>query len=150
MAGKTMARRGHPLVQRMHHGVAMRTSLAVAVAILVTIGVGAVAAQELNIEAPPPTRESRPPEPSSEPRPGDERDDSRGIPNVPYDPFFVPPLTTDVPTGPMGIAVWTAPNANVAGEAAGARENSGWLGFGFTWTWGGPPVPYRPGGRPAS
>jgi len=69
-------------------------------------------------------------------------------PSVPYDPAFVEPLVLQVETpdttGRIGLSGWTAPNPPVGSSGTGRSEINGWLSFGATWTWGGPP-PKRPG-----
>ena len=78
-------------------------------------------------------------------------------PSVPYDPAFVEPFVLQVETqdstGRIGLSGWTSPNPPVASYGTGQREINGWLGFGVTWTWGGPAPKRRPGdpaGSPAS
>ena len=104
-----------------------------------------------------------PPEPRTEPRivtpgllyekrPSDDLYYLGIPPSVPYDPAFVEPFILNVETqdstGRIGLSGWTSPNPPVASYGTGQHEINGWLGFGVSWTWGGPP-PKRPLGAPA-
>ena len=66
-------------------------------------------------------------------------------PYVPYAPFFIGP-TVKTRTGEHGLSVWLAPNTPL--DRTSGNEVSGWAGFGFTSTWGGPP--YRLPNPPAN
>jgi hypothetical protein len=74
-------------------------------------------------------------------------------PNVPYDPAFIEPFTTTIETptstGRAGLSGWTSPSTPVGAAATGHREHNGWLGFGFSATWGAP-VPPRNQAPPAA
>jgi hypothetical protein len=126
----------------------MRKSIVLAIAILAALGPAPVSGEDVKIMAPPPGREPRVITPGLlyETRPSDETYYPGG-PGVPYDPAFIRPFTKEVETprstGRMGLSGWTSPNTPVGPSGAGMREISGWLGFGFTRTWGGPP-PSRP------
>ena len=81
-----------------------------------------------------------------ETRPRDENYYPGASPSVPYNPAFIRPFTREVqtpdPTGRMGLSGWT-PNTPVGSAGTGQREINGWLSFGITWTWGGPPPTAR-------
>ncbi len=127
----------------------MRKSIGIVIGILAVLGATAAWAEDVKVEAPPPTREPRIIAPGLlyERRPTDENYYPGGGPVVPDDPAFIRPFTIAVETpdstGRMGLSAWTLPNTPVGPAGAGLRESNGWLGFGFTWTWGGPP----PGSR---
>ena len=132
----------------------MRKSFVLAIAILAALGVTSAGAQDVKIKAPAPTGEPRVIAPGLlyETRPSDENYYPGGGPNVPYDPAFIRPFTKNVETpestGRIGLSGWTSPNTPVGSPGAGMRESNGWLGFGFTWTWGGPPPVSRREGAP--
>src|SRR5262245_38030930 len=111
-------------------------------------------AQNVRITPPEPTTEPRVVTPGLlyEKRPSDDLYYLGIPPSVPYDPAFVEPLFLNVETqdsaGRIGLSGWTSPNPPVGSYGTGQREINGWLGFGVSWTWGGPP-PKRPPGAPA-
>ena len=125
----------------------MRKSSILAIAILAALGASAASAQDVSIKAPPPAREPRVITPGLlyETRPSDDNHYPGSGPSVPYDPAFIRPFTaetqTPTSTGRMGLSGWTSPTPRVGASGTGIRENNGSLGFGFTWTWGGPPPP---------
>jgi hypothetical protein len=133
----------------------MRKTIIVTIGILAAFGVTAARAEDVKIQAPAPTPAPAPmPEPRIiapdllyEMRPKDEN--YYPGPSVPYDPAFIRPLTTTVEsadsTGRTGLSGWTSPNTPVGSAGPGQHESSGWLSFGFTWTWGGPAPAHRPG-----
>ena len=51
---------------------------------------------------------------------------------------FVAPLSTEIETGRVGIAGWTAANLPTGSRGATDPDNTGWLGFGLAARWGGP------------
>lgn len=112
-------------------------------------GVGTACAADVKIEAPKPAPEPRigAPDAGHERRPGDETSYPMRGPVVPYDPAFIYPFVIDVGTpeaaGHVGLSGWTSPSTPVGPSGAGLDEISGWLGFGLTWTWGGPHPPLR-------
>jgi hypothetical protein len=67
---------------------------------------------------------------------------------VEHDPAFIEPFTgsfaNDTSSGQYGLSGWTSPNTPVGPSIIGYREINGYLGFGFSIVWGGPPA------RPAS
>ena len=75
---------------------------------------------------------------------GDYRHDVR----VEHDPAFIEPFTgrTEGPTSSakFGLSGWTSPNTPVGPSVIGYQELNGWLGFGFSIVWGGPPASARP------
>lgn len=113
--------------------------------VLGILGATSVSAQEVKIQAPVTVREPRVITPDllyETTRPRDEdayADDTRVL----YDPAFIRalsvPVETPTSTGRLGLSGWTSPNPPVGSEATGHREVSGWLGFGFSTTWSGPP-----------
>ena len=131
----------------------MRKIIVLMIASLAGLGVTAASAQDVKMKAPEPTREPRIITPGLlyETRPKDERDYPGSGGSVPYDPAFIRPFTTDVEapqsTQRLGISGWTSPNTPVGPSGAGMRESNGVRGFGFSWTWGGPPpASHRAGG----
>ena len=66
---------------------------------------------------------------------------------VEHDPAFIEPFTAtfedSVSSGRYGLAGWTSPNLPVGPSVIAYREVPGWLGFGFSLVWGGPPRPVR-------
>ncbi|PYN94034.1 MAG: hypothetical protein DMD91_28845 [Candidatus Rokuibacteriota bacterium] len=69
-------------------------------------------------------------------------------PGVSYDPAFVEPFVgrfeTRRSTGQFGLSGWTAPNPPLGPAVAGSRDVNGWLAFGISVTWAGPPPPPVP------
>lgn len=120
-------------------------ALALAAVVLLLAAVPS-AAQDVKIEPPPPALEPReivpPPLHYDQTRPSD-RDFYPDGPRVEHDPAFIEALSgeyqTPTSSGRAGIAGWTAPNTPVGPAVAGYREVTGWLGLGFSVTWGGPP-----------
>jgi hypothetical protein len=108
-------------------------------------------AQNVKIITPEPTPEPRVVAPGLlyEKRPSDDLYYLGIPPSVPYDPAFIEPLVLDVETqdstGRIGLSGWTSPNPPVGSYGTGQHEINGWLGFGVSWTWGGPPPKRRPG-----
>jgi len=127
----------------------MWSSIVLMIAILAALGVTPVWAQGVKIATPAPTREPRVIAPGLlyETRPSDENYYPGAAPSVPYDPAFIRPFTREVQTadstGRVGLSGWTSPNTPVGSSGTGQREINGWLGFGITWTWGGPPTTAR-------
>src|SRR5262245_42082478 len=111
----------------------------------------AARAQNVKITTPEPTPEPRVVAPGLlyEKRPSDDLYYLGIPPSVPYDPAFIEPLMLQVETqdstGHIGLSGWTSPNPPVASYGTGQHEINGWLGFGVSWTWGGPPPKRRPG-----
>src|SRR5262245_34626800 len=142
------------MVCAVHRFLAMRKSLVVATAGLALLGATAAGAQDVKISAPPPAREPRIITPGLlyETRPREESIYPGYAPTVPHDPAFIRPFTTEVETqdssGRLGLSGWTAPNPPVGPSGTGIRENTGSLNFGFSWTWGGPPLRSRRAGSP--
>jgi hypothetical protein len=124
--------------------MAMRKIIGVAIAAVVVLAATAAGAQDVKMTAPQPQREPRVITPGLlyETRPSDDLH-YPGTNAVPYDPAFIEPLSrkieTPTSTGRMGLSGWSSPQTPVGPSGAGMRENNGWLGFGFSWTWGGPP-----------
>jgi hypothetical protein len=58
-------------------------------------------------------------------------------PMVDHDPAFIEPFTVETSTGRFGLSGWTAPTTPVGVQ--GEEQNPGYLAFGLTFTWGGPP-----------
>jgi hypothetical protein len=67
---------------------------------------------------------------------------------VEHDPAFIEPFTATfedaASSGQYGLAGWTSPNMPVGPSVIAYREVPGWVGFGFSIVWGGPPRPGRP------
>lgn len=130
----------------------MRKSIAVVSGLLIAFGAMAVWAENFKMKTAAPVPEARiiTPRLLYETIPGDETLYPGGTPSVPYDPAFLRPLVrelqTTTSTGRVGVSGWTSPNTHALRAGTGAREITGWLGFGFTWTWGGPPPSRRPRG----
>jgi hypothetical protein len=133
----------------------MKNRVLLTIAILTALGLTpawapAVASAQVKITTPGPTPEPRIVTPGLlyEKRTSEDLYYLGIPPSVPYDPAFVEPLVLQVETqdttGRIGLSGWTAPNAPVGSSGTGRREINGWLSFGVTWTWGGPP-PKRPG-----
>ena len=71
-------------------------------------------------------------------------------PKVDHDPAFIEPFTMETSTGRFGLSGWTAPTTPVG--AQDEEQTPGYLAFGLTFTWGGPPrkLPTTPANkRPA-
>jgi hypothetical protein len=132
----------------------MRKSIGLGIAILAALGPSVVSGEDVEIKASAPGREPRVIAPGLlyETRPSDGNYYQGGGPGIPYDPAFIRPFTKEVETpestGRMGLSGWTSPNTPVGPSGAGMREINGWLGFGFTRTWGGPPPSRRRVGAP--
>jgi hypothetical protein len=135
----------------------MTKRVVLTIAILATLGLTPVGApraawaQNVRITPPEPTTEPRVVTPALlyEKRPSDDRYYLGIPPSVPYDPAFVEPVVLNVETpdssGRIGLSGWTSPNPPIGSSGNGQHEINGWLGFGVSWTWGGPP-PKRPSG----
>jgi hypothetical protein len=129
------------------HGIRQRIWTAGGLVIPLLLLVAALAQGQIQIGTPPPTPERRlrviepplGPEVTRIP----EADAYPRFPPVPHDPAFIEPVTKDLDTqtstGRMGLSGWTAPNVPVGASGAGQRELNGWLGLGWSVTWGGPP-----------
>jgi hypothetical protein len=111
------------------------------------------AAQDVKIQAKPPAGEPKieiiPPGGHYEQTRPTDRDFYPDGPRVEHDPAFIQGLSGEYQigesTGRAGVSGWTSPNTPVGPEVAGWREVTGWFGFGFSMTWGGPPrVARRP------
>jgi hypothetical protein len=67
---------------------------------------------------------------------------------VQHDPAFIEPFTMKIEgtssSAQLGLSGWTSPNTPVGPSISGFREVSGWLGFGFSIVWNGPPASGRP------
>jgi hypothetical protein len=67
---------------------------------------------------------------------------------VQHDPAFIEPFTMRIEgtssSAQLGLSGWTSPNTPVGPSISGFREVSGWLGFGFSVVWNGPPAAKRP------
>jgi hypothetical protein len=77
---------------------------------------------------------------------------------VEHDPAFIEPFTATfdngASSGQYGLAGWTSPNTPVGPSVVAYREVPGYIGFGFSFMWGGPPragraVPAQPPAVPA-
>ena len=114
------------------------------------LGPGLAAAQQVNITAPAPPKEHGidgiigPELPYELTQP----DDSRYLPPGPrvhHDPAFIEPLASRYETangsGWVGLSGWTAPNPPIGTAVSGWRDVSGWFALGFSVTWDGPPAP---------
>ena len=68
-------------------------------------------------------------------------------PLVEHDPAFVTPFVgeyaTEEGSGRYGLSAWTAPNTPVPPVRSVFREVAGYLAFGFSVTWDGPPAPAK-------
>ena len=74
---------------------------------------------------------------------------------VEHEPAFIEPFTgrfeSPTSSGQYGLSGWTSPNTPVGPSIIGYREINGYLGFGFSIVWGGPPASARPAAmRPAA
>ena len=59
-----------------------------------------------------------------------------------HEPAFFEALSAKTETGRYGIAGWSSPNSPAGADYT---EISGWLSFGFAFTWASPPIsPKRP------
>jgi hypothetical protein len=110
---------------------------AAVLAVLLAAAPGA-AQPDVDIRTTPPTPgqprpDARPPD-GVRPEAGDERSRAR------TGPFFIGP-TVETETGRGGMSLWTAPNPPVGSAQTGWREVPGYVGFGFSYTWGGPQAP---------
>jgi len=135
----------------------MKNRVLLTIAILTALGLtpawapAVASAQNVKITTPGPTPEPRVITPGLlyERRPSDDLYYLGIPPSVPYDPAFVEPLVLQVETqettGRIGLSGWAAPNPPVGSSGTGRSEINGWLGFGVSWTWGGPPPKRRPG-----
>ena len=67
-------------------------------------------------------------------------------PSVRHDPAFIEPFTAKTAdgAGEFGLSGWTSPATPVGPGVVGLREVSGWLSFGLSISWGGPPAPAKP------
>jgi len=113
----------------------------------VVLGAASVSAQEVKLDAPVTIREPRVLAPGllyETTRPADQDAYAEDM-RVFYDPAFISglsvPVETPTSTGRAGLSGWVSPNTPVGSEATGYREVTGWLGFGFSRTWGGPVPP---------
>jgi hypothetical protein len=110
------------------------------------------AAQQVNIQAPPPPGPSLEPGVISPPlryeRTLPENQDLYPPgPRVIPEPGFIGPLSVPTETGRAGIAGWTQPKEKVGGQITW-QEVTGYFSIGYAFTWGAPPTPLRP--RPAA
>src|SRR5262245_17047301 len=113
---------------------------------LILLWVVPVTAQQVEIHATPPDQVRPeivpPPLLRRTTRPQQADDYPQGM-LVPYDPAFIEPLaaTWDSPTssGAFGLSGYTAPNQPVGSIQSANRVVNGYMAFGFTFTWGGPP-----------
>ena len=127
----------------------MRTLILLMIVAVASLGGGSVWAQDVKMKAPEPAREPRIITPGLlyESRPKDENYYPGSGPSVPHDPAFIRPFTKEIETPEstqrLGVAGWTSPTTPVGPSGAGMRESNGVLGFGFSWTWGGPPSASR-------
>ena len=123
---------------------------ALLVFVLAPLAVAPAAAQQVEIKAPPPAPEGRPEIVApglhyEKSRPSDSDYYPRGQ-KVEHDPAFIEPFTVEYETGTkVGVSVWTSPATPVGPTVIAHRENPGWLGFGFSVAWGGPPASARRG-----
>jgi hypothetical protein len=130
----------------------MRKLILLTVVMAAALGAPVAWAQDVKMKAPEPTREPRIITPGLlyETRPKGENYYPGSGPSVPYDPAFIRPFTTEIDTPQstqrLGVAGWTSPNTPVGPSGAGMRESNGVLGFGLSWTWGGPPSASRRAG----
>jgi hypothetical protein len=135
----------------------MKTRVLLTIAIQAALGLtptwapGVAWAQNVKITTPESMREPRIVTPGMlyEKRPSDDLYYLGIPPSVPYDPAFVQPFVVQVETqdttGRIGLSGWTSPNPPIGSSGTGWPEINGWLGFGVSWTWGGPPPKHRPG-----
>ena len=116
---------------------------------LLTLAASPVFAQQVDIKAAPPEGQEHRPEIVP---PGlhyeitrpDDADFYPDGPRVRHDPAFIEPFVAKVETpngtGEVGLSGWTAP-APPVGPSVIRREVNGWLSFGLSFVWGGPPTP---------
>jgi hypothetical protein len=90
-----------------------------------------VAAQSMDLKAPPPPRERVAPAVP-------DRDLKPQRPALPQRPNFIAPLSKDTRSGRAGVAGWSAPNPPVGSSVGGDHANPGWPGVGFAIEWGRP------------
>ena len=57
---------------------------------------------------------------------------SPSVRDLPFEPYVIWPSDGEAD---RGLALWITPNAPVGPQTSGAREISGWLGFGLIWRW---------------
>ncbi|PYM20910.1 MAG: hypothetical protein DMD81_00870 [Candidatus Rokuibacteriota bacterium] len=130
---------------------------ALLVAVLVLIVAAPAAGQQVEIQRKPTERELRPEviPPGlhyEQTRPSDANYypyDQR----VMHDPAFIEPFSMeyqiDKSTGRLGLSGWTSPNTPLGSPvASGHRDVTGWLSFGFSIIWGGPPPTITPASAP--
>ena len=112
-------------------------------------------AQEIKIQTRPPGEEVKPeivapPLHDQMSRP-DHDDFYPDGPKVRHDPAFIEPLAVPIETsngtGEVGVSGWTTPAIPVGPAVIGRRDNNGWLSFGFSAVWGGPPTAKPPARR---
>ena len=130
----------------------MKTLVGGAAIALALLAVSPVWAQQVEIQAPAPTREPARPEVIAPglhdqvTRPSDSDYYPRGT-RVQHDPAFIAPFTTtwQSPTssGRVGLSGWTAPNVPVGSPVSGHSEVTGWFALGLSVTWDGPPPDRR-------
>ena len=127
----------------------MRTAIALALVAVGCLSALPVAAQQVEIEAKPPSveRPARvvpPPLHYETSRPPDVDFYPYGGTKVEHDPAFIEPLAgtyeNSEGSGRIGLSGWTAPNQPIGSLSSGWREVSGWFALGFSVTWGGPPA----------
>jgi hypothetical protein len=129
----------------------MKTRVLLTMAILAALGLRPAWAQNVKITTPESMREPRVATPGLlyEKRPSDDLYYLGIPPSVPYDPAFVEPIVLQVETQDttrrIGLSGWSSPNPPVGSSGTGRSEINGWLGFGVSWTWGGPPPARRSG-----
>jgi len=90
-----------------------------------------VAAQSMDLKAPPPPRERLAPAVP-------DRDLKPQRPALPDRPNFIAPLSKATKSGRAGVAGWSAPNPPVGSSVGGDHANPGWPGIGFAIEWGHP------------
>lgn len=121
----------------------MRPKGAVALAVLVTLtwatAAGAQTSMQVKTDSPGDPLELISPSPGardvSVPRETEFYPNPQDI-RVRHDPGFVEPLTARPASGPIkkvGLSGWTAPPGR--GDGSAQHENSGWFGFGISFTW---------------
>lgn len=130
----------------------MKTLVGGAAIALALLAVSPVWAQQVEIQAPAPTREPARPEVIAPglhdqvTRPSDSDYYPRGT-RVQHDPAFIAPFTakwqTPTSSGRVGLSGWTAPNPPVGSPVSGHSEVTGWFALGFSVTWDGPPPDRR-------
>jgi hypothetical protein len=112
--------------------VNLRRLVAVALIVLAPMLAGNGAAEEIRIEQPPSQGAVPKDEPTTTPAPGVAGRDPRGD----HAPAFIAPFVgsyeTLTATGQFGLSGWTTTNPPVGPPY---RDVTGWLSFGFTFTW---------------